>query len=271
METTEREEERVLRQLINLVVLVAVLWANAMAGAGTLSGESIGLIANRYTSFFLPANYVFGIWSLIYLALVGFTVHQVLPAKRSGPLPEAVGGWWIVNGVLNIAWVVLFSFSLFGPALAVMVALLASLIVLHVRLGRRSAGLTRADRVFAVGTFDLYLAWISVALIANTFQYVSFLGWGGWGVPGEVWSVAMMVAATALGGFMALGRGSWLFPLVVAWALWGIGVRFREVPLLWGAATWLVPLCGMAAVLALWRRRIRRPRPSSDPRRTPPP
>ncbi len=104
------------RQIANTGVLVAVLWVNAMAGSGALSGESIGLIANRYTSFFLPANYVFGIWSLIYLALVAFTLFQSLPAQRSSRAVRAVGWWWAVSGALNIAWVALFSFSLFAAA-----------------------------------------------------------------------------------------------------------------------------------------------------------
>ena len=81
-------------QALNLAVLVLVLWLNGLAGSGGLSGESIGLIANRYPSWFLPANYVFGIWSLIYLGLTAFTVFQLLPGERSNPAVTAIGWWW---------------------------------------------------------------------------------------------------------------------------------------------------------------------------------
>lgn len=257
------------RQIANAGVLLAVLWANALAGSGALSGESIGLIANRYPSFFLPANYVFGIWSLIYLALVTFTVFQVIPAHRSSRAVQAVGWWWAANGALNIAWIALFSFSLFAPALVVMVALLASLVVIHVRVA--DGPITRSERVFVAWTFDLYLAWISVALIANTFQYVTFLDWAGWGIPGEVWSAIMMVGATALGAYMALARGSWIFPLVVAWAVSGIGVRFQEVaPIAW-TGFGLVPACLALTVRALVRGAFRSPSPSNAPSHRPPP
>lgn len=259
------------RQVANTAVLIAVLWVNALAGSGALSGESIGLIANRYASFFLPANYVFGIWSIIYLALASFVLFQALPAHRGSRATQAVGWWWVVNGVLNIAWIALFSFSLFGAALAVMVALLGSLVVIHVRVADAAGPIRWSERVFVAWTFDLYLAWISVALIANTFQYVTFLDWGGWGVSGQAWSSVMMVAATALGGYMALGRGSWVFPLVVAWAVSGIGVRFSEISAIAWTGFGLVPVCLAFTARTLMKGTVKGPRPSSDPPRTPPP
>jgi hypothetical protein len=245
----------VTRQILNVAVLLVVLWFNAMAGAGTLSGESIGLIANRYTSFFLPANYVFGIWSLIYLALVAFTVYQALPAQRSGGAAERVGWWWAVNGLLNIGWVVLFSFSLFGPAMVLMACLLVNLAVLHVRIADSPEPMSLGDRTFVAWVFDLYFAWISVAIIANTFQYVTFLEWGGWVLGAEAWSAVMMAVATAFGGFMAIRRGSWIFPLVVVWAVFGIGDRFQEVPLILWTAYLMVPVGLVLTAVSAFRTR----------------
>ncbi|MEJ2541276.1 MAG: hypothetical protein P8188_15125, partial [Gemmatimonadota bacterium] len=233
----------------------AVLVLNGMAGAGSLSGESIGLLANRYASYFLPAGYVFAIWSLIYLWLLAFAVDQLLPGRRDAPVMNRLGWWWVGNGLLTMAWVVLFSFGLFGPALVVMVALLGNLIGIHVRIADASEPLDWRDRLLVAAPFDLYLAWISVALIANTSQYLTYLEWGGWGIPGETWSVVLMGVATALGGFMALGRGVWIFPLVVAWAVWGIAVRFPDVALLRSAAMATVAACALLAAGGLARRR----------------
>ncbi len=244
-----------LRSLANALTLVGVLVVNGMAGAGSLSGESIGLLANRYASYLLPAGYVFGIWSLIYLTLVVFVGDQLLPGRRDAPVVERVGWGWVINGVLNVAWVVLFSFGLFGAALGVMVLLLVDLVVLHVRITEGPEPLGWRDRLVVRWPFDLYLAWISVALIANTAQYLPYLEWGGWGISGEVWSVAMMGVATGLGGIMAVWRRAWIFPLVVAWAVWGIGVRYAEVDPLRTAAT---VLAGIGVALAVAGVGIRR-------------
>lgn len=249
-----------IRQVVNVLVLAVVLWANAMAGSGALSGESIGVIANRYTSFFLPANYVFGIWSLIYLAVVAFVAYQALPGQRTGGAAERIGWWWAANGVLNIGWVVVFSFSLFGPAMVLMAALLATLVVIHRRVSDATEPLSLGDRIFVAWCFDLYFAWISVAIIANTFQYLTFLGWGGWPVGGETWSALMMAAAMGFAGYMALRRGAWIFPIVVAWAVFGIGDRFEDVPVILWSSYILVPAGAVLAVLGV-RRRVAASRP----------
>jgi hypothetical protein len=50
-------------------------------------------------------------------------------------------------------------------------------------------------------------------------------------------------------------RGLWLFPVVVAWAVWGIGARHAAVPLVHQTAVVVVPLglvVGLAATL--WQR-----------------
>jgi len=107
---------------------------------------------------------------------------------------------------------------------------------------------------------DLYLAWISVAVIANSFQFAHVVGFTGFGVAESTWAVAMMGVATLLGVVMAYGRGNWLFPFVVAWALRGIGARYATVPDIVIATTWLVP-AGIVLGMLAWGEGVRRGRP----------
>jgi benzodiazapine receptor len=242
-------------QIANLAVLGLVLWLNALAGSGGLSGESIGLIANRYTSWFLPANYVFGIWSLIYLWLIAFGVYQVLPGQRTSSALGRLHIGWVTNGALNIAWIVAFSFSRFGSALVMMIALLVNLVWIGERIGWHRGDLSRGDRVFVAYPFALYLAWISVALISNTFQYLTVLEWGGWGIGGQGWAAIMMLVATGLGLFMVVHRGNWFFPIVFAWAFVGIADRHMDAPLVANTA-WAATSLGLVGLVVgmLWRR-----------------
>ncbi len=253
-------------KLVNAATFVVVLVFNALAGSGALSGESIGVIANRDRSLFLPANYVFGIWSLIYLGLLASTVYQVLPVAGAARAVERFGPWWLVAGVLNVAWVTLFSFARFGAALAVMVVFLVALVAAAERL-RRGAPAGAAERWLVRWPFDLYLAWIAVALIANSFQYAHVTGFGGFGIGEPAWAVAMMVVATLLGAWMAWGRGMWLFPPVVAWALRGIGARYPDVAPVATAAAWLVP-AGLVLGAGAWVIGRRRDATTGGPRGT---
>ncbi|MCE9600877.1 MAG: tryptophan-rich sensory protein [Gemmatimonadetes bacterium] len=266
-------------KVVNLATFVAVIALNGAAASGAMSGDSIGVIANRYRSLFLPANWVFGIWSLIYLGLTASVVYQVLPSRGSARAVDRLGPWWVVASVLNVAWITLFSFAQFGLALVVMVVFLVSLIVTGERL-RRGAGegtepgsadsrsgdpAGRAELMLVRWPFDLYLAWISVAVIANTFQYMHVIQWGGFGIAEQSWSLAMLVVATLLGAVMAWGRGMWVFPLVVAWAVYGIGARYAELPAIATMTEWLVPLGIAGGSIAWWMGR-RRTRPSERAR-----
>ncbi len=234
---------------LNALTFVAVVALNGAAATGAMSGDSIGVLANRYPSLFLPANYVFGIWSLIYAGLFACLAYQLVPSAGGRRTVERLGPWWAVCGALNVAWITLFSFSRFGAAMLVMLAFLAVLVLVGERL--RAGAVSRAERVLAVWPHDLYLAWIAVAVIANSFQYAHAVGFGGFGVPEATWAVGMMGVATLLGAVMAHERGNWLFPLVVAWALRGIGARHAAVPAIADATAWLVP-AGIALGLAAW-------------------
>ena len=220
-----------IRQVIGVVTFIAVIVVNGMAGAGVISGDSIGVIANRYPSYFLPADYVFGIWSLIYLMLFWFALYQALPSNRARPSLQRVGWWWALNGTLNIAWVTVFSFGAFGLSLLLMFLLLGTLVVIHRRTGSENQ-LTLGERFGVSYPFGLYLSWICIALIANTFQYIVYREWTYLGLDQPVWSAIMIVTATFLGGVVLRFRGLWIFPLVAAWAVGGIGVRYPEIPVI---------------------------------------
>ena len=242
----------------NVLVLVLVIALNGLAASGAMSGDSIGVIANRYRSLFLPADYVFGIWSLIYLGLIATAIYQALPTAGAERAVQRLGIWWAVTGALNVAWISLFSFGQFALALLVMVIFLITLIAIGERVrGGRGRGRGRADpsplaeQAFLIWPQDIYLAWISVALIANSFQVAQAVQWSGFGIAESTWAVTMMLVATLLGVTMAWARGNWLFPLVVAWALRGIGARYPEVAAITDTTRWLVPV-GVAAGAVAW-------------------
>lgn len=246
---------------INAATMVLVLIFNGLASSGKLSGSSVGNIANRFSAAFLPADYVFSIWGLIYLGLLAFTVFQAAGGARSVRAVERLGPWWVVSSALNVVWLTTFCFAQFGLAMVAMLGLLVALIVISERLRPLTASGTLAERLCVAWPFSMYLAWISVALIANTFQYAHVVEWSGFGIAENTWAAVMMGVATVLGWVMVAARRLWLFPLVVGWAVWGIGVRFAQVPALHTPALVTVPLgigVGLAAMAVLvWRDRQR--------------
>lgn len=256
-----------LMRVVNLGLFAATIAVNGLAASGAISGSSIGVIANRYQSLFLPANWVFGIWSLIYLGLALCMVYQALPFAGARRSVARLGWWWAATCVLNMLWITLFSFAQFGGALLVMVLLLVALVVLGERLREGELSPEQAtqpgvqlpapgrvdwaERTCVRWPFDLYLAWICVAVISNAFQYAHVVGFGGFGISETMWSVAMMCVATLLGALMAWSRGMWIFPFVVAWAVYGIGQRYADVEILSVTANAIV-VGGIALGMMSW-------------------
>jgi len=233
-------------RIVNLLAFVPLMVLNGWAGSGGLSGESIGVVANRWPTLLLPASWTFGIWSLIYLALAGFVVYQALPRPGAREAAARIGPVWLVTVVLNVGWLTAFSFSRFALALAVMAALLVSLIVVFIRLDVGGRPVGTVERLLVQAPFSLYLGWITVAFIVNTAQYLEYLGWDGAPLNPVAWTVIMMAVATVIGALFDLLRREWIVPLVVAWALVGIGARYADRPVV-ATVAWV--LAGVSLVV----------------------
>jgi hypothetical protein len=96
-----------LRQVVNVLATIGVIAVNGLANALPLNGQTTGEISDRFDVFFVPAGYVFSIWGVIYLALLGFTIYQALPAQRDNPRLHRIGYLYALSCAANIAWLFL--------------------------------------------------------------------------------------------------------------------------------------------------------------------
>jgi translocator protein len=242
------------RQIVNVVATVLMIVINVLANALPLNGQNTGEISDRFAIYFVPAGYVFAIWGLIYVALIGFAVYQALPSQRENPRLRRVGYLYAASSALNILWIFFWHFNVFVGTIIVMLALLATLIAIYVRLGTGTAQVKTAEKWLVNVPFSIYLGWISVATIANASQFLFYLNWNGWGIAPQVWAIIMMLAATFIGLLMVLFRRDIAYTLVLVWALAGIGVKHLAEPAVaviavaWFAALLLIVMIIFAAV-----------------------
>jgi benzodiazapine receptor len=229
----------ILRQIVNVLAVVAVLVVNGLANALPLNGQTTGEISDRFQVYFVPAGYVFSIWGLIYLGLVAFAVFQALPAQRDNPRLRRVGYLFAASCAANIAWLFLWHYEQFVLTLVAMIALLVLLIAIYLRLEIGRAAVSPAERWLVHVPFSIYLGWITVATIANVTTALDYLGWSGWGISDEMWAVIMLVAAGLIAAAMSLTRGDVAYLAVIMWALAGIGVKHAATPVV-AVTAWIV-------------------------------
>jgi hypothetical protein len=214
------------RQISVVVVLLATIVINILADALPINGLGTGAISDSFVVYFVPAGYVFAIWGIIYIGLIAYAIYQALPSQRENPRLQATGWWVVLGGLANSAWIFLWHYLQFVGTLGAMLILLATLIVVYVRLGinrfKVSPGETWAVRV----PFSIYLGWITVATIANVTDVLDYLEWNRLGISDATWMVIVLGAVILISGLMNFLRKDVAYALVILWALAGIAAKF---------------------------------------------
>jgi translocator protein len=226
-------------QVLVPITTLVTLVMNGLANALPIAGRTTGEISDAFPVLVTPAGYVFSIWGLIYLGLAGYAIWQSLSAQADHPRARALAGPVTIANLANATWIVLWHNLWIGSSLLVMFVLLGALIVVYLRLrgvAPRRRPVTRAERIWAYGTFSVYLGWITVATVANVTVALYDAGWGGGFLPPAVWAAIAVVVATLLGVRMLARYTDLPYAAVLVWAFIGIVVSQWGITVVVGTA-----------------------------------
>ena len=236
----------------NILALTLTIVVNVLANALPIAGKTTGQVSDKYFSLFTPAGFTFSIWGLIYAALIAFVVYQALPAQRQDESLARLDVPFRITCVANALWLVTWHLEWLVPSLMLMLLLLAMLVRIYRTLD--AAEPAPARRWLVEAPFSLYLGWITVATIANASAVQSALYWNDLGLGAETWTLAKLALAAAIACIVSLRRHDVVFPLVVAWAAFGIARGQAETTAVAGAATTVMLIAVLVAVFELQRR-----------------
>jgi len=213
------------KRLLNVFLVLGVIAVNGLANALPINGQQTGQISDRFEVYFTPAGYVFSIWGLIYLGLLGFSVYQLLPSQRNNELIDRISLPFWISCIANIAWILLWHYEYFGTTLAVMLVLLGSLIWVTQILFAEGKPTSSAERWLLRVPFSVYVGWITVATLANLTALLEEKGLRPFDLAARDWAVAMVI----VGGVIALAVGrvrrDLAYLAVIVWAFVGIGIK----------------------------------------------
>jgi translocator protein len=216
----------VLFAVLNVIGFAGVVVINALANILPINGKNTGQLSDAIPNLFVPAGLTFSIWGIIYLALLAFSVYQFLllfkkdDADRE-PLKK-IGIFFFLSCLANAGWILAWHYQQLPLSLLVMLCLLAMLLAVYLRLGIGTGNVKPAVRFFLHAPFSIYLGWITVATIANVTAVLVTLNWNGFGLPGDFWTIAVIIAGTLITLLMLLTRNDIFYSLVVVWAFAGI-------------------------------------------------
>lgn len=259
------------RQVVVLVgaVLAAGVgyWGSEAGGATPQREVGDGVLAADATPV-APGAPAFSIWSVIYLGLLAYAVWQALPAQRHDPRQRRVGWLVLASMVLNAAWIGVVQTDLLVLSLVVIAVILVVLVAIVKRLAERPPS-GRLEAVVADGTLGLYLGWVTVATVANTFAVAVAAGADARTGAADVWAVVALAVAGAAGVAHALWtRGRLAVGAAMVWGLaWVVAERttgdLRSTPAAVAAA--VAALAVLVVTVAARVRRGRRPATDGAP------
>lgn len=237
------------------LALVATLVVNVLANLLPLNGRTTGAVAQGFQELFRPAAYVFSIWSFIYAGLIAFSIFQLLPKERANARLNRIRAPFLWSCAANMAWLFLWHYELFAATLIAMAALLVALVVINQRLHWGSGEQKVAELLCVEAPFRIYLAWVSVASLANVSLFVEAARLLPSGVSLEQFAIALVLLATAISTAVGLLRHDALYLAVVIWAFVGIAVRNGQTSPVSGVAMAGVLILGAVSIQALlWNR-----------------
>jgi hypothetical protein len=243
-----------LRQVLVVLAVIAVIAVNFIAVSLPLNGLDTGEISDRFDIYFVPAGYVFSIWSLIYLGLIAYAIFQALPSQKENPRLRNIGYLFIFSCLANIVWLFLWHYEVFNFTLVAMLAILLSLIAIYLRLDVGRVQVSTGEKWCVHIPFSIYLGWITVATIANATQLLFYLGWSGWGISPEAWAVIMLAAGVIISAAMSLRRADIAYSLVLVWAYVGIAIEHANTVVVANAAWITTGLILVFLVIGVYRK-----------------
>lgn len=229
-----------------LVATLGVLAMNAAAILLPLNGVSTQELSERYPTGFTPAGWVFSIWSVIYTGLLALSIWAAVAPRPNTERLRRIRAPYLVSCAANASWLVLWHYEQVLPSFAVMLVLLASLVVIYMRL-REAPARSLGEALCVDAPFSLYIGWITTASIANLATWWFDVGTYPLGLTMDEWAlVSVTVAIAVYVGIGVLTRDA-IYVGVLAWAALGIALQ----PLPTSDPVRLVATAGSAIGMAL--------------------
>ncbi|NLO39055.1 MAG: tryptophan-rich sensory protein [Ruminiclostridium sp.] len=205
---------------INLILLAVTLAVNTLGALGIINGLTQKEISDKYVTLITPSPSTFSIWSVIYSLLIASVIVMIV--KQKDPYYqraiEQISTLFWVSCILNIAWIVAFSFVL----IELSVLFIFGFVITLALICKKQLSIQEGKRWLLPLSFGIYTGWLFIASVVNTAAMLVKWEWNGFGIADDVWALIVLIIAIVLTVFVLLKNRNAAFPLPIAWAYLGI-------------------------------------------------
>ncbi len=215
-------------KLLVAFTFVLMILVNALANILPINGVNSGEVSDFYTNLFAPAGVTFSIWGVIYLLLFVYTLYQlgIFQDKKTAvkvKLLEKVGILFAISSLANTAWIFSWHYKLIPLSFLFILVILGCLIFINRLI--MAEKLEVREKLLIALPFSIYFGWITVATIANATTLLVSIGWNGFGISAEIWTVIVLIVGLLIGVITILRNKDFAYGLVFIWAYVGILIK----------------------------------------------
>ena len=146
--------------IIATVTLGLTLVVNVISTFGLLGVTPVKDISDKYTNLLVPMGYTFSvIWTVIYAGLLYYTIKELVGKEDKYNINSLL----IVSNVLNIIWIITFTYNMFLLSCIDIISLLIVLYTINARIYAND---------ITKNIFSAYTSWVLVASIINTTTFL---------------------------------------------------------------------------------------------------
>lgn len=212
---------------INLLFFIVTLAVNSLGAIGLINGLSQKEISDMYLTLITPSPATFSIWSVIYSLLLISIIVMIV--KKDDPYykkaVDEITPLFRLSCLLNIAWIVTFSYVLIEISSLLILAFLITLALISLKLLK----INDNKHWLLPVTFGMYTGWLFIATVVNLAATLVKLEWNGFGIAQDTWGVIILIVAILLVILVQIKLRNAVFPLPIAWAFFGI-YQFLKAP-----------------------------------------
>ena len=221
------EMKRTKKVGLNALLLAVTLAVNALGAFGFINGTSQSDVSDQYFTLITPSGMTFSIWSVIYGLLILSLIMMYI--KRNDiyyqRAIDKITPLFLISCLLNIAWIVLFSFVL----VELSTLFIFGYTILLTLICRQLLKINDGKHLLLPLTFGLYTGWLMIATVVNVASSLVKINWGGFGLADTTWAMIILILAALLVLFVSLNIKNAALPLPIAWAYYGIYQNLTNV------------------------------------------
>ena len=218
-------------KILVVITFLLMITVNALANILPINGITTGEVSDYYSNLFAPAGITFAVWGLIYLLLAAYTIYQLVffqndIGKAKENLFQKVGLYFSISSIANTIWILCWHYMAIPSTMVLMVVILICLIIIVLEI--KKVEFSFKDKLFIKLPFSIYFGWITIATIANVTTLLVSIGWDGFGISQEVWTIIIILVGLVIGVATTAVNRDIPYGLVIIWAYIGILIKHKS-------------------------------------------